>query len=183
MQETAEQSLRGACPVRTACDAQQVRVGRVPMAQLPRLAAWLPSDEPGAALSYELRFYRDEARALLAAVRVEGVAQLTCARCLMPMTVPLCGESVVQFVHSEAQAEQVADAYEPVLLDADGQVSLLELIEDEAIMALPPVAMHESRCAPAWQESAEPEAEAAPAPRDNPFAVLAGLRGDGKVKR
>lgn len=151
------------------------------MAQLPRLVAWLPDDQSEVMLAYELRFFRDESRALLASVRIEGVAQLPCARCLAPMMVPLAGQSVVQFVFSEAQAERVPDEYEPVMLDADGQVSLIDLIEEEAIMALPSVAMHEARCAPAWQESVEPEVESSASTRENPFAVLADRLGSGKA--
>ncbi len=182
MQEASAQwSLQGSCPVRVVCDSQQVRMGYAPMAQLPRLAAWLPTDQPDASLAYELRFYRDEARALLASVRVEGVAQMPCSRCLAPMIVPLIGQSVVQFVHSEAQAEQVADDREPVLLDADGQVSLLELIEEEAIMALPVVAMHETQCAPPWHETVESRPAADESKAENPFSALVGRLGVAKT--
>ncbi|WP_407275336.1 YceD family protein [Halothiobacillus sp. DCM-1] len=154
------------------------------MAQLPRLLSWTPDDQSDASLAYELRFFRDASRALLASVQVEGVAKMPCARCLAPMTVPVEGRSVVQFVHSEAQAAQVPDAYEPVLLDDEGQVSLPDLIEEEFIMALPSVVMHDAACAPAWREESLPTPlpDAAAAQTVNPFAALAGRLGTGKTE-
>ncbi|OYV26747.1 MAG: hypothetical protein B7Z82_07100 [Halothiobacillus sp. 20-54-6] len=162
--------------VRASCDSERVFSGAVLLGELPRLAAWVPADAPGTLLTFKLRFFRDAGRDLLAEIAVRTSVQMDCARCLKPMILPLVGSSVLHFVYNDEQAQQVIEAREPVLIDVEGSVSIASLLEEEVLMALPPVAMHEHQCRPAWQEvvddgikSAEPSAAAQP----NPFAALA----------
>jgi uncharacterized protein len=161
--------------VRASCDSERVFRGAVRLGDLPRLAQWVPSDEPGTLLVFSLRFFRDAGRDLLADISVQTTVQMDCARCLKPMTLPLVSESVLHFVYNDEQAQHVIDAREPILIDAEGSIAIAALLEEEVLMALPPVAMHAHQCRPAWQEAALDETlpTAPGTTRPNPFAALA----------
>jgi uncharacterized protein len=180
--------------VRMACDSDRVFSGSVRLAELPRLLPFVPQEAPETSLDFDLRFFRDEGRAMLAQLDVQTTVQVDCARCLQPMSLPLTGSSLLQFVYNDDQAEQVGDAREPVLVDAEGGVTISDLLEEEVLMAIPTVAMHDYQCQPVWREDAVDE-DAAPVverpERPNPFAALAeqwngssakmpGAKGSGK---
>ena len=175
--------------VRMACDSDRVFSGSVRLAELPRLLPFVPQEAPETSLDFDLRFFRDEGRAMLAQLDVQTTVQVDCARCLQPMSLPLTGSSLLQFVYNDDQAEQVGDAREPVLVDAEGGVTISDLLEEEVLMAVPTVAMHEHQCQPAWREEAEDEVVEPVVERPerpNPFAALAeqwnapGAKGSGK---
>lgn len=181
--------------VRMACDSNRIFSGSVRLAELPRLLPFVPQEAPETSLTFDLRFFRDESRAMLAQLNVQTTIQVDCARCLQLMSLPLTGSSLLQFVYNDDQAEQVGDAREPVLLDAEGGVGFADLLEEEVLMAIPAAAMHEHQCQPAWREEAEAEEDIEPAverpERPNPFAALAeqwsapgtkvpGAKGSGK---
>jgi uncharacterized protein len=175
--------------VRMACDSERAFSASVRLAELPRLVPFVPHDSPETSLDFDLRFFRDEGRALLATLDVQTTVQVECARCLQPMSLPLMGSSLLQFVYNDDQAEQVGDAREPVLVDAEGGVAISNLLEEEVLMALPTVAMHEHQCQPAWREEVEDdgvEPLVERSERPNPFAALAeqwrtpGSKGSGK---
>jgi len=161
--------------VRASCDSERVFRGAVRLGDLPRLVQWVPMDEPDTLLAFSLRFFRDSGRDLLAEISVQTTVQMDCARCLKPMSLPLVSSSVLHFVYNDEQAQHVIEAREPVLIDAEGRIGIAELLEEEVLMALPPVAMHEHQCRPAWQETASKEALpiASAELRPNPFAALA----------
>lgn len=162
--------------VRLACDSDRVFSGSVRLAELPRLVSFVPQEAPDMSLDFDLRFFRDEGRAMLAQMDVQTTVQIDCARCLQPMSLPLTGSSLLQFVYNDDQAEQVGDMREPVLIDAEGGVAIPDLLEEEVLMAVPTVAMHAYQCQPAWREEAEDEVDAPVVERPkrpNPFAALA----------
>jgi uncharacterized protein len=73
---------------------------------------------------------------------VEARPWLVCQRCLNPFEWRLESAFQVAFVASEEQAAKVPGEYDAVLA-ANGRVSLHELVEDELLLALPLVPMHE----------------------------------------
>ena len=165
--------------VRASCDSERAFSGAVRLADLPRLHEWVPCDAQDTLLRFSLRFFRDAGRDLLADISVETSVQMDCARCLQPMVLPLACSSVLQFVYNDEQAQHVIDAREPMLIDAEGRVAIAAILEEEVLMALPPVALHPYQCSPAWQEAVVDDAPAGePAlastvARPNPFAALA----------
>jgi uncharacterized protein len=161
--------------VRASCDSERVFRGAVRLGDLPRLVQWVPMDEPGTLLVFSLRFFRDAGRDLLAEISVQTTVQMDCARCLKPMTLPLVSSSVLHFVYNDEQAQHVIEAREPILIDTEGSIAIAAILEEEVLMALPPVAMHEHQCRPAWQEAALDEALpiVSADTRPNPFAALA----------
>lgn len=107
----------------------------------------------------------------------ETVLPMTCQRCLEPVDVPLAVDRWFRFVESEeAAAAQDEDAQEDVLaLAAD--FDLRRLVEDELILALPLVPMHDQCPTAVTFTTADPQFDAAGADvADNPFSVLESLR-------
>ncbi|WP_034914079.1 MULTISPECIES: 23S rRNA accumulation protein YceD [Erwinia] len=79
-------------------------------------------------------------------------------------------------VASDDQAEALPEAYEPVDVNEFGEIDLLAVVEDEIILALPVVPVHDSEhCEVSEADMVfgklPPEAE-----KPNPFAVLASLK-------
>ncbi|WP_026375028.1 23S rRNA accumulation protein YceD [Aestuariibacter salexigens] len=105
---------------------------------------------------------------------------LVCQRCNELFEQPLEVEFCFTPVQGSEQIEQdlLPDAYDPVEVDEYGEINLLQLFEDELILALPIVALHaEEDCKVSAEEmqfgQLTPEQE-----RPNPFAVLKELKRD-----
>jgi len=108
----------------------------------------------------------------------------TCQRCLQPVALPMAVERDFLFAPTEAQAQ----AWDAERDDADVLVlspsfNLLELLEDELLLALPLVPRHDTCPQPLVAPMGEPAAqgegpESSPneLERDNPFAILAQLK-------
>jgi uncharacterized protein len=81
-----------------------------------------------------------------------------------------------RFVASEEMAEEQDEEAEEDVLALDPEFSLIDLIEDEVLMALPLVPLHEE--CPVEVKLAVEDAgfEAASIEKRNPFAVLAKLQ-------
>ena len=73
---------------------------------------------------------------------LSGTVVLTCQRCLRPVTVPVQERFDVVLVHDEAEAASEVAGYEPVIADPT-HVDLRWLVEEQALLALPLVPMHE----------------------------------------
>jgi uncharacterized protein len=99
---------------------------------------------------------------------------LECQRCLGPMTQRLAIDRRLRFVRSEEEAERLDDESEDDVLALPPRLDLIELLEDELILALPLVPRHEGAC-PEPLVLAEPPPPAA----EHPFAALAALRKGG----
>jgi uncharacterized protein len=104
---------------------------------------------------------------------------LTCQRCLGPVDVPVQIERAFRFVETEAQAELEDDASPEDVLVLSRDFDLAALIEDEVLMDLPVVPRHGTCPLPVKLTAVDADfAEATPKP--SPFAVLAGLKVQGK---
>ena len=99
---------------------------------------------------------------------------LTCQRCLTPVVEPLAVDRWFRFVADEATADVEDEDSEEDVLVFQPAFNLLELIEDELIMAQPLVPMHEV-CPTVLPTSAGPVLEEGPA-KANPFAVLQQIK-------
>jgi uncharacterized protein len=67
------------------------------------------------------------------------------------------------YLISEFSVEEDADTDEIDWLEVQKEMSLLELIEDELLLAMPIAPLHENHCAKASMQSGE---------KPNPFAIL-----------
>jgi uncharacterized protein len=104
---------------------------------------------------------------------------LTCQRCMGPVATPLEIDQWYRFVADEDIAMAEDDESEEDLLVMESQFDLLAVVEDELLMALPLVPMHEI-CpeTPVFSageaELAAPDGEEQAKP--HPFAALAQLK-------
>ena len=178
------------------------------MVALGRLRDLIHPPEAGLGCNWQLQGLWRERPGAQPEVRVLLQAQaevvLTCQRCLAPSTHSLTLERRFRFVATEEEAErldeQAGDDEDVLALSA--RVNMAELLEDELIMALPLVALHEvcpevpemlkalSRGGVApegaddqgtgreGREGREVQEGEDAAPRaDHPFAALAQLKG------
>lgn len=104
---------------------------------------------------------------------------MTCQRCLEPVAVTLSADRWFRFVADEATAQLEDETAEEEVLAIDEALNLRELIEDELLLALPVVAMHEE-CPVNVKSSAADVAFEDAAKPENPFAALEHLRGKTK---
>jgi uncharacterized protein len=155
--------------------------GQVPLLELERLGSLLIARDGvlGWHLSGRSEVGADGSRLAHLHLELAATMAMRCVRCLERIDVPLAVERDYRLVATEAQAEQEdVDEDEFDLLVGARRFDLAGLIEDEAIMALPPAPRHPDCRAPAMGvESADAVADIEPpTPARNPFAALAALR-------
>ena len=103
-------------------------------------------------------------------------APMQCQRCLEAVELPVQIERDFRFVKNEEEANAQDDEAEEELLVISKQFDLLELIEDEIIMALPMVPLHETCPKKVKLASSSEDFEAALGEKPNAFAVLGVLK-------
>ena len=107
---------------------------------------------------------------------MEGEVELACARCLKPLTVHIASGAVFRLVKTEAEANALPiedDEEDEDVLVGSRQFDLEKWVEEEAILSLPRMVVHdvceEKR---EWKDDEESPEEKRP----NPFAALAALK-------
>ena len=99
-----------------------------------------------------------------------------CQRCLADVDLSLEVDRSYRFVADEATAEAQDDESDEDVLALSREFNLLELIEDELLMALPLVPRHEVCPVAPKMTVADAEFEAQNGEKPNPFAVLQSLK-------
>lgn len=158
-----------------ADEARRVELA-VPLARLERIAPQLLSTEGMAQGSVALG--REQGH-VVADVSVEAEVVLQCQRCLAPMTQRLAGGSRVALVESEAAAAGAPAELETALAP-EGRLRLVDLLEEELLLALPPAPRHPEGQCPG--DATRPETEELVEPAQRPFASLGELLKSGRSK-
>ncbi len=111
--------------------------------------------------------------------KVSAKLLVECQRCLEPVETELTGSFKFALVNSEEDFELLPEEFEPHLIVGEEQ-SLIELIEDELLLCLPMVTIHDKDCSEymtkqnrAIQAELKVEKEA-----EHPFAALKALKDD-----
>ena len=110
------------------------------------------------------------------ALTAEVALPQTCQRCLAPVDVPVSFEREFRFVASEEVAAVEDEESEEDVLVLSRDFNLLELIEDELLMALPVVPKHEVCPGNVKLQVADSDFVEESQEKPNPFAVLAQLK-------
>ena len=132
--------------------------GSVPVSALQRLEDLL-YDSTGT-LSWRLRGRKDDRNRPLLHLAVTGELHLQCQRCLGLLEYPVELENTLRVVPEGTEtAEDLEDPDEPDTIDADPELDVQALVEDEVLLSLPLAPRHpegecESRFATQSQESA-----------------------------
>jgi len=111
----------------------------VPLARMSRVPREFV--RPGNSVTAKISFAREDRR-VVARVGLGGTLTLTCQRCMKPMQWPLATQSSAVLVGTERESDELPPGTETVHA-ADRRVRLMDLIEEELLLALPLVPMHE----------------------------------------
>lgn len=133
----------------TLCKEQTTLTGELPLSLFERLSADL-TDHTGA-LAYTVSGRIDEKKRRLLSLRLEGSLPMVCQRCAEPIAFSLSVDNTLELVHREDELDDEEDELNAVMEGRAGfekivgskQFDLINLIEDEAILALPLVIAHE----------------------------------------
>jgi uncharacterized protein len=175
-------------------DSQAPLEGSSPVTGLPRVAEGLPPEVAPDAV--EPVTWRAQGRLLSQRVGepqrwldLQAHASLpwTCQRCLQPVVLPVDIDRTIRFVADESMAAELDADMEDDVLVTSRSFDLLDLIEDELIMASPIVPRHDACPQPPKMSVSDPgvdDEDQAPedgatdgdTDRKNPFAVLAQLK-------
>ena len=101
---------------------------------------------------------------------------LECQRCGKPFTHQVYTTYCFSPVRSDEQAEALPEAYEPIEVNEFGEIDLLAMVEDEIILALPVVPVHDSEHCEVSEADMVFGELPEEAQKPNPFAVLASLK-------
>jgi uncharacterized protein len=143
--------------------------GSLELSQLPRLSSLVIPDDAEIRLKFEFTARLFDHPSISG--HVETQLKLECQRCLEPMVLPIAIDFnlLIDASDEDVQAYQMETVYSD-----DGYLDLYGVIEDELILALPLISMHEEEtCNTHWQPAAEPEVVVK---KDNPFLVLKSLK-------
>jgi uncharacterized protein len=169
-----------------AADGRRTFEGTMPLKRMHRLLPLLaPQQQESAGGQETIRwedawfradFAHDGQGNVTVELWVEAKLPLVCQRSLQPYLEPVKRHSVLAVVESFEEEDLLPEHYEPVMVE-QGQVALLELVEDELLLAVPQVPRAPG--VPERDLSTEGAAEKGsvkPAePTRRPFAGLAGL--------
>ena len=176
--------------------------GKISLVELERLGALVRSsqsfDEEDKSAShgsnyemegdveFTLHFDIDEGGAPRVGGNASATLRLQCQRCMEEMDYPIALKVRLGIVPSREAATNLPDNYDPLVVSGD-EISIASILEDELILAMPIVAMHEiENCSQVEVSSKESERNGQEAElgnltasgRKNPFAVLAQLKED-----
>lgn len=145
--------------------------GSVPLAQMPRLVELL-ADSDGVC-RYVVEFYRDPLKIDVMHMQLSASLPLVCQRSLERFMHEVEIDQRLGLISEESQEASLPEGMEAVLVDRSGEVSPLQLIEDELLLAVPlvPVSPSASELDPEWTRE-----EAVEEDKPNPFAALQTLK-------
>jgi uncharacterized protein len=158
--------------------AREVSVsGVLELSKMVRLQGALASSEGH--VEADIAFSKDEENRSIATVTVRADVEVCCQRCLESIPHRVESENRLAIVGDDERASQLPTRLEPWMVESE-QGDLWGLVEDELILAIPIINLHESEdCNELLKEYRDPppvEEEVA----DNPFKVLEQLKPGNK---
>lgn len=162
---------------RKLADRQATLEGELPLSKFARLSESLESNQ--GAVSARFDFGRDEQRTVTFHSALDVTVKMVCQRCLEVVELPIHSECDYAVVNEGANTQHLPKGYD-VLEVGEDPLDLVALVEDELLLALPIVPLHDPKdCqAPGPDEPGPSENEVK---RSNPFSVLAQLKRDPNV--
>ena len=143
--------------------------GTWPVAKMPRLLSMLGS-ESGEAHA-EMHFAKSGRNRYIKG-HVTAPVEIQCQRCMNLMTLQIEAEFSLGLVETEAQIDKLPEGFEPLI--TEGRHFLPDVIEDELILTIPIVPVHESECSDYMNTQKEEQKanKVVEEEKPNPFAVL-----------
>lgn len=149
-----------------------------PLANLPRFCD--PLADNAGAVRAKFVFERDERHAVILRTELDAEVRMVCQRCLELVALPIHSECSYAVVREGANTQSVPKGYD-VLEVGEAPLELLELVEEELLLALPIVPAHDPKDCQQPAGLDEPDSSEDEVTRSNPFSVLAQLKRDPNV--
>lgn len=144
----------------------------IPVSSMPRLVDMLAPGEQS--VRVKASFALDDDGRALVTLMVTAEVRLTCQRCAEPFGYPVVVESLVCPIHHERESAELPSHYAPFLFEGE-QLSLAEMAEEELLLSLPLVPMHEDDCTRPENRAYYAAPTEAGVEKRNPFAELKNL--------
>lgn len=165
--------------VERAVEGRRRFAGRAPLRGMPRLLELLDAPEYDAEVDFQIEAWRDGQGAARMDVAVRGELPLTCQRSLGRYMHRVDGQSSIAVIEDESALAGLPGDLEPKLAEK-GRLKLIELVEDELLLAVPlvprdPELEPVDRQLPSGTPIERPTGIEA-----SPFAALADLKRDRK---
>ncbi len=121
--------------------------GRIPVGDYPRLKELLFIDEAGTKsntlVNVKLEFTRTDTNLPVIKGKISTTFKVPCQRCLKAEDVSFETELNTVLVSTDQQAERLQEGYDTWLVE-DQRLFLQDFIEDEILLAMPNIVMHEA---------------------------------------
>ena len=124
----------------------------------------------------EMSFAIDNQRLAVLTGDAKVTVSLECQRCGKPFTHQVYTTYCFSPVKNNDQVEALPEAYEPIEVNEFGEIDLLAVVEDEIILSLPVVPVHDSEHCEVSEADMVFGELPEEAQKPNPFAVLASLK-------
>lgn len=102
--------------------------------------------------------------------------ELVCQRCMQPYVEHITAEFIYTPLFKLEKIEEIPESYEVIMVNSEGIIDLLQVIEDELILAMPPVARHDLEDCSVTESDMEYGEIPEEVQKPNPFAVLESLK-------
>ena len=162
-----------------AAEGQRMFFGTMPLQRMKRLSPLLASTEGEA--RFEVSFYFDRQRNAIMKVAVTADLVLLCQRSLAPYTETVQRTSLLAVTRDIAEQDMIPVNYELIGQETGvhetGKLALLELVEDEFLLALPQIPKNPAVDAIEFSTEGEvrPLSDDQEKRPQGPFAALAGM--------
>jgi len=148
--------------------------------QFSRIADLLTDNE--GVISVKLSFGKNELNLPSIRGEMSGSLNLVCQRCMKPVSHAIDSPIDLVMVTSDEAAERLQGSHETYLVE-EGRIFLQDFIEDEILLNIPQMAMHD-QCEPERpliEALPETVSQALQEEKENPFAVLQNLKKPGNL--
>jgi uncharacterized protein len=154
------------------CRNNGYREGVTPVAELPRLAADC-ADQSGD-ISWSIQGGQTKQGYPSMTLSVSGPVKLVCQRCLAPFGYDIDSSTMLVLGKNDADADEIEEILDDESIDVivgSQSCDIMQLVEDEALLALPQAPKHEVCPDTKLMDSIKSE-------KVSPFAALKGLKSE-----
>ncbi|WP_338764458.1 DUF177 domain-containing protein [Massilia sp. METH4] len=152
------------------CRTGSTREGVTPVAEMERLARDCASQE--GVISWTAEGGTSKQGFPQLRLTVTGTVQLTCQRCLAPFAYEIDSSTLLMLGEDDAKADEIEEVIDDETIDVivgTRSMNLMDLIEDEALLALPQAPKHDVCPDTALLDSVRGE-------KKSPFEALKALK-------
>lgn len=152
------------------CRLNERRAGEIAVVDLPRLTA--DCANASGVLQWALVGSVNKLDYSQLTLSVSGIVQLMCQRCLVPYAFQVQSESVLILAKNEAHADEIDGLLDDESIDVivgNKALNIFDLIEDEALLALPFSPKHDVCPDPAVLDAFKDK-------KESPFSVIKNLK-------